>query len=69
MEIKKTNTYAAIINIIYSLTKNKDDSWQANKLYSIDFANHTTDSFYDCIIGTIIIKTTVFWSFSFSMTI
>ena len=51
MEITKTNTCAAIINIIYSLTKNKDDSWQANKLYSIDFANHTTDSFYDCIIG------------------
>ena len=65
MEIKKTNTYAAIINIIYSLTKNKDDSWQANKLYSIDFANHTTDSFYDCIIGTIIIKTTFFGYFCF----
>ena len=30
MEITKTNTCAAIINIIYSLTKNKDDSWQAN---------------------------------------
>ena len=61
----RTNTCGATINIIYSSTKNKDDSCQANKLYSIDFANHTTDS----IFGTIIIKTMFFWLFSFSMTV
>ena len=35
MEITETKTCSTIISIIYSLTKNGGDNWQADKFYDI----------------------------------
>ena len=37
--------------MMYSLTKNEGDNWQADKFYDIHLATRTTDSFYSCIFG------------------